>query len=84
MAIIEIEGNTKEVADGEAIKEAGRDLGILFSCEQGLCSTCKVVVHEGMEYLGEKNDFEKELCLENERLICQCKISGGKVKMEQR
>ncbi|MEP2771724.1 MAG: 2Fe-2S iron-sulfur cluster-binding protein [Fulvivirga sp.] len=48
---------------------------------KGRCTTCKMIVIEGLENLSPHSDFEKKVnnlgaLKENQRLACQCKISG--------
>jgi len=77
-------GKEGEVLDNEQIKDKAEELGIIFGCKQGRCGTCRSTVLEGMENLFEKNDREINMGLEgNERLICQCKIKSGVVKIKQ-
>lgn len=76
-------GNCAEVKDGELIKGKAEELGIPFGCKQGLCGTCRSEIIEGMENLNEKNNREIDMGLENnERLICQCTIKKGVVKIK--
>ena len=83
MAKIIIDGQEKEVADGETIKEVCKDLGVVFGCEDGICGTCMVEIEEGMENLAERNEAENNMGLEgNARLACQCKIKQGTVKVK--
>ncbi|MFY0593207.1 2Fe-2S iron-sulfur cluster-binding protein [Roseivirga sp.] len=48
---------------------------------KGKCTTCKMVVHAGIDTLGTDTEPEERLrglerLAENERLACQCKLSG--------
>jgi len=48
---------------------------------KGRCTTCKMIVLKGMEYLSPESDFEKKVkklgaLRQNERLACQCLASG--------
>ena len=48
----------------------------------GTCGTCRIVVHEGLEKLVQKNEIEEEVSEsrgweKNERLACQCQAVGG-------
>ena len=62
------------------------DTSILFGCRDGACGACMVKVLEGAEHLSEMQDDEKDF-LEtmaaepDERLACQCKITGD-IKIE--
>jgi ferredoxin len=80
MALIKYEGKELKVPDGTAVKDICKELGVFFSCENGLCGACRVDVKEGIENLGEMNQAESEWGLRgNERLMCQCKIEKGKI-----
>ena len=82
MAILKTDDNQVEVPDGEATMKPAEELGVPFGCRQGMCGTCTVEVVEGMENLGEKSDNENSMGLEdNQRLMCQCKIKSGEVKI---
>lgn len=80
---------TIEVPDGyELIKMCeDHDTSILFGCRDGACGACMVKVIEGAEFLSKMDDDEKDF-LEtmaaeaDERLACQCKVSGGNVILE--
>ena len=83
MAKIIVNDQEKEIPDGEPIKDACEELGIPFGCRQGNCGTCTSEILEGMENLGEKNEKENNMELqENQRLACQCKIKQGVVKLK--
>lgn len=77
------DGQEREVKDGEKMKEAIEEMGVLIACADGSCGVCKVEVLEGMKNLNEINEKEKEMgCENNERLGCQCIIKNGKVKIK--
>lgn len=63
------------------------DTSILFGCRDGACGACMVKVVSGEEFLNKADEDEQEF-LEtmaaepNERLACQCKVSGGDVVLE--
>lgn len=51
---------------------------------KGRCTTCKMIVVEGMENLGSLTDHEKRFkemnaLKENERLTCQCLLEKGEI-----
>jgi len=72
-----------EVSDGSSIKEPCKELGVLFSCENGVCGTCKIHVIKGEENLGPLNEQEKDMGMEDgERLACQCNIQKGEIEIE--
>lgn len=58
-----------------------QDTDLMFGCCEGHCGTCKVFVTEGKENLSPMEEKEKKF-LESidakpeERLACQCKVSG--------
>ncbi|MCH7850588.1 MAG: 2Fe-2S iron-sulfur cluster binding domain-containing protein [Nanoarchaeota archaeon] len=84
MANVYVDEEKVEVEDGSSIQEACESLGIPFSCKEGVCGSCLVNVSEGAENLGELNDEEIAFGLDGKdiRLACQCKITGGDVKVE--
>ncbi len=83
MAKLIVEGQEKDVQDGEGIKDAAKDLGVVFGCEDGLCGTCMVEVEEGAENLTELTQAEKDMGVDDKnRLACQCKIKEGTVKLK--
>ncbi len=73
--------NSKEfvLKNGEAVKNYCEEAGVIFGCEDGQCGTCMIEIHKGKELLGEINDKEMDLGIEQDgdiRLACQCKING--------
>jgi ferredoxin len=72
-----------EVPDGTVLTSVCEKQGIMFACYIGVCGTCVVEVEEGMENLSERTDNETALLGDDEklRLACQCKITGGTVKI---
>jgi ferredoxin len=75
-----------EVKDNDQndLVEKAEELGIPFGCQDGICGACRVEVVEGMENLSEFTEQEKDLGFDesgNERLLCQCKIKKGIVKI---
>jgi len=82
MAKLIIDDEEFEIADGTKIDTTCEDAGIPFSCNSGVCGTCQVEVVEGAENLGELNEEEIDLGMdENNRLSCQCVIKDGVVKI---
>jgi len=76
-------GEEKEIKDGEAIRPAAEELGVLFGCEDGICGTCMIDVVEGEENLSELTQQEKDLERDREhRLACQCGINKGEVAID--
>ena len=75
-------GESKEIADGDSIKVAAEELGVIFGCEQGDCGTCQIEIIQGRENLMEMNDSEKMFSVDDgHRLACQCKLRSGDVKI---
>jgi len=71
------------VKDGSEMREACEDLGVKFSCRNGLCGTCMIDVLEGEENLSPLTEAEKVLKRDSKnRLACQCKIEKGNVKID--
>ena len=80
MALIKTQENQIEVADGEQIRDACEELGVLLGCRSGLCGTCMIDVVEGEENLSELT--EEEVAMDRDRkhrLACQAKIEKGTV-----
>ncbi len=82
--------NSKEIAIGDSSKtllqhihQAGIDW--MFACgAKGRCTTCRIIVVEGAEYLSphsnqEKKFLEARRLKDNERLTCQCFCHGSVV-----
>ena len=83
MAILKTNDNQVEVTDGDALMNAAEELGVSFGCRQGMCGTCKVKVEEGAENCADKTENEDAMGLEDgERLMCQCAIKSGEVKIK--
>ena len=79
MAKLILNGEEVFVQEQEEIKEKCEEAGVPFCCKEGICGTCLVEVEEGMEYLSDFTDEEKDYLGEvgAERLACQCKIKKG-------
>ena len=59
------------------------EVGVIFGCTDGKCGSCRVEIVEGMENLTERTDEEKDLLTDDKyRLMCQCKIKSGIVKIK--
>lgn len=81
MAIIQFEGEEREIADGSRVQELCEDMGMPFGCTEGLCGTCRCAILKGMENLEPLNDLEMDMGLEDgERLACQCVVISGSVE----
>lgn len=60
--------------------------GITYGCREGECGTCLTHVIEGAENLTEPTVLELRVLQENlagkdDRLACQCRVTGGAVKV---
>lgn len=72
-----------EVKDGEPIRDACEELGVMFACGEGTCGSCMIDIVEGQENLSELTQQEEDLARDKEhRLACQCKIKEGIVKIK--
>ncbi|MCU0727657.1 MAG: 2Fe-2S iron-sulfur cluster-binding protein [Planctomycetes bacterium] len=81
---------TVEACVGESVLQAALRHGIHIEHACGgfcACSTCHVIVEEGMAALSDKQDDEEDrldtavgLTLRS-RLSCQCELRGGPVKL---
>jgi ferredoxin len=82
MATLIVEDQVLEVADGDELKDPAEQLGVPIGCGEGMCGTCQVDVVEGMENLNDLTEAEEDFGLDDgQRLICQCVIESGVVKM---
>ena len=82
MAKLFIDTVEYEVPDGTRIDALCEKAGIPFSCNSGVCGTCQIEIIEGKENLGELNQEELDLGMDqNNRLGCQCVIKCGVVKV---
>lgn len=76
--------SNKEITlqDGGKLIPHAEQVGVIFACEDGMCTSCRMEVVEGIENLTEKTQNEKDHALDpNERLACQCQIKKGVVKI---
>ena len=82
MAKIITEDVEKEVEDGSEMREPCEELGVPFSCTEGICGTCMIDIEEGQENLSELTPQEEDMGMsKDKRLACQCKINKGLVKI---
>ncbi len=63
------------------------DTSILFGCRDGACGACMIKVIDGASHMSAMEDHERDFletmaAADNERLACQCKVSGGDVTIE--
>jgi len=63
--------------------EGSADLGVLFGCHSGVCGKCATTVLSGLKNLSEPTEEEAAMDLDpDRRLMCQCRIAKGTVKLD--
>jgi ferredoxin len=63
--------------------EAAAELGVLFGCHAGVCGKCATTVLSGLNNLSAPTEEEETMDLEpSRRLMCQCVINKGTVKLD--
>lgn len=80
---IKTDDKTIEVKEGEALIDTceDHDTSILFGCRDGACGACMIRVIDGEANISPMDDNERDF-LEtmaaepDERLACQCRVSG--------
>ncbi|MEK6760827.1 MAG: 2Fe-2S iron-sulfur cluster-binding protein [Nanoarchaeota archaeon] len=76
-------GDSRDVKDGEKIKNAAEEMGVLFGCEDGICGTCMIDVVKGEKNFTDLTQPEKDLERDaTHRLACQCRIKKGEVVID--
>lgn len=77
---------TLEVSDNYPLIDLceDHDTSILFGCRDGACGACMIRVKEGADHLSKMQDDERDFletmaAEENERLACQCRVTGDVV-----
>lgn len=77
-------GQSLELEEGQNLSEVLNVLNspVLFGCRTGICATCLVKVHEGMENLPPLTEDEAEVLeiytdQEHCRLSCQLHLKGN-------
>ena len=71
-----------ELPDNSVLIPKAEDVGVIFACQDGMCTSCRMEIIDGMNNLTEMTQNEKDNTLgKNERLACQCRIKKGVVKM---
>ncbi len=71
--------------DKKDLIEKAEELGVILACQNGICGSCRIEVIEGMENLSEFTEQEKDMGFDEsgkERLLCQCMIKKGDVKIK--
>lgn len=72
-----------ELLDNSEINDACEELGVEFGCKNGFCRMCEMTVVEGYDNLSPITENEKFMDLkDSRRLMCQCKIKSGTVKIK--
>jgi 2Fe-2S ferredoxin len=74
-----------EVASGQTLLQALQAEGIdwMHACGgKGRCTTCRIIVREGLEHFGPLTGSEERYrnngrLKDNERLTCQCTLESG-------
>jgi ferredoxin len=83
MATFKTPHDEREIPDGTKLEPVAEAMGVPFGCHNGVCGACTVIVLEGMENLGAMSEAEEDMDLDpDQRLMCQCTISGGTVTIE--
>ncbi len=70
--------------DQDDVIDKGLELGVIFGCTDGRCGSCRTEILEGKENLTNITKNEKEMGINEKepfRLICQCQLKGGLVKI---
>jgi ferredoxin len=82
LPVIKSRSNQINVIAGGSM-EAAAELGVQFGCFSGLCGMCATTVLAGMNNLSSPTDEEEDMDLEpDRRLMCQCVIHKGTVKLD--
>ena len=64
-----------EIVPGASLVKGAEEIGVPFSCYEGVCDTCEIEVVSGGENLTPKTENEKLMGIAaNHRLTCQCKM----------
>lgn len=83
MAIFQTNEESREIPDGTKLEETAEAMGVSFGCHHGVCGACAVQVLTGMENLSPESEAEEDFDLgDGERMMCQCTINGGTVKVD--
>lgn len=78
-------GEEVELPDGSPLAQVCEEHGIPFGCTEGVCGTCIAFVDAGGENLSAPTDAEIDFLgqsgIKTERMMCQCSIKSGTVKI---
>lgn len=85
---ITTDNKTIDVRDGYPLIDMcdEHETSILFGCRDGACGACMIKVIDGAENLSTMQDHERDFletmaAEDDERLACQCRVTGD-VKIE--
>ena len=85
---ITTDNKTIDVCDGYPLIDMcdQHETSILFGCRDGACGACMIRVIDGAENLSTMQDHERDFletmaAEEDERLACQCRVTGD-IKIE--
>jgi len=82
MPVIKTRSRQRNAIAGGSM-EAAADLGVLFGCHSGICGKCATRVLSGLGNLSAPTEQEAAMGLEPGcRLMCQCRIHKGTVKLD--
>ena len=83
--IFESTHEEEEIADGSPCQIICEEHGVPFACTEGICGTCIVPVMDGMDNLTAPSQAEKDFLgdegVKTERMMCQCSIQKGTVRI---
>ncbi|MEK6895024.1 MAG: 2Fe-2S iron-sulfur cluster-binding protein [Nanoarchaeota archaeon] len=84
MKKIKSDHGDKTINEPDEMKSALEDLGVPFSCEDGVCGTCLIEIEKGMDKLNSYTQPEKNMGMEGKfRLGCQCRFEkDGEVEVK--
>ena len=82
MAVIKTRSRKINAIAGGSM-EAAAELGVIFGCHSGVCGKCATTVLAGLKNLSAPTEEEEAMDLEpSRRLMCQCLINKGTVKLD--
>jgi len=73
-----------ELPDNTNLQDTCEEYGVPFACTEGVCGTCVIEVHSGMENLSEPTEEEEDFLgedVQQERLACQCTLKKGRIEV---
>ena len=82
MARIKCGEKSVEIADGNPVSKAARELGIILGCHDGICGLCKIDIMEGHDNLSRLSGSEEVWGMDHDRrLACQCRVRQGDIRI---